>query len=475
MQYVVEVEDLLLLALHELGERYARPARYHARDLLFRDGVAQERVLLLALAACFVQLFLEFRQTAVLELRRLGIVAHALRRLYLAVHLLYLRLGVGHGVNALFLTLPLCFHLVELVVESGKLLPDVGKPLLGEIVRFLGERHLLYLQLHDLARDVVHLGGHGVDLRTDGRARLVHEVDRLVGQESVRDVSVRESRRRDERAVVYLHAVIHFVPFLKPPQYGYGVLHGGLVHHDGLETAFQRGVLLDVLAVLVQRCRAYAMQLAPCEHRFEQIARVHRAVGLARADYGVQLVDEEDDAPFALADLVQHRLQPFLELAAEFRPRDERAHIQGEDGLVLQPLRDVAAHYALRKPLHDSRLAHAGLAYEDGIVLGLAREDTDDVPYLVVPADDGVELLLFRAFHEVETVLVEHIVGILRLVARHPVRLYLLQLHKEGGLGHAERAEDVLYLLRRMVEQRQHDVLHRHIFVPGSVSKPFRA
>ena len=51
-----------------------------------------------------------------------------------------------------------------------------------------------------------------------------------------------------------------------------------------LEAALERGVLLDVLAVLVERRRADDAQLAAREHRLEHVAGVHRAFGLARAD-----------------------------------------------------------------------------------------------------------------------------------------------------------------------------------------------
>ena len=89
-----------------------------------------------------------------------------------------------------------------------------------------------------------------------------------------------------------------------------------LVHQDRLEAPLQGGVLLDVLAVLVQRGGADAVQLAAGQHRLEQVAGVHRALGLARADHGVQLVDEQDDLALRLLHLLQHRLEPLLELAA---------------------------------------------------------------------------------------------------------------------------------------------------------------
>ena len=70
-----------------------------------------------------------------------------------------------------------------------------------------------------------------------------------------------------------------------------------------LEAALERGVLLDVLAVLVERGRADAAQLAARERRLEHVGRVHRALGRAGADERVQLVDEQDDLALAPASI----------------------------------------------------------------------------------------------------------------------------------------------------------------------------
>ena len=60
----------------------------------------------------------------------------------------------------------------------------------------------------------------------------------------------------------------------------------------------------------------------------EQVARVDRAFGLAGPDDRVQLVDEQDDLPLGGDDLLEHGLEPVLELAAELRPGDQRAHVE---------------------------------------------------------------------------------------------------------------------------------------------------
>ena len=140
--------------------------------------------------------------------------------------------------------------------------------------------------------ELVELGGHRVDLGAQHRAGLVDEVDRLVGQEPVGDVAVAEHDRGDERAVLDLHAVEHLEALAQAAQDRDGVLDRRLVDQHRLEAPLQRGVLLDVLAVLVEGRRADHVQLAAGQHRLQHVAGVHRALGRAGADDGVQLVDE---------------------------------------------------------------------------------------------------------------------------------------------------------------------------------------
>ena len=69
---------------------------------------------------------------------------------------------------------------------------------------------------------------------------------------------------------------------------------GSLDEHR-LEAARERRVLLDMLAVFVERGGADAMQFAARQRRLQQVGGIHRAIGLAGADQRVHLVDEQDD------------------------------------------------------------------------------------------------------------------------------------------------------------------------------------
>ena len=108
-----------------------------------------------------------------------------------------------------------------------------------------------------------------------------------------------EHRGGDERRVADAHAVVRLVALLQPAQDRDRVLNRRLVDEDRREAALERGVLLDVLAVLVERRRADAAQLAAREQRLQQVRGVDRAFGRAGADDRVQLVDEEDDPAVA--------------------------------------------------------------------------------------------------------------------------------------------------------------------------------
>ena len=241
--------------------------------------------------------------------------------------------------------------------------------------------------------------------------RLVDEVDRLVRQLAVGDVAVGEHRGGDERGVADANAVVRLVALLEAAEDGDRVRDGRLADEDRLEAALERGVLLDVLAVLVERRRADAAQLAAREHRLQHVGRVDGALGRAGADDRVQLVDEEDDLALGVFDVLEDGLQPLLELAAVLRAGEERADVERPDALALQALGDVARDDALREPLDDRRLADSRVADQHRVVLRPARKHLDDAADLLVAADDRVELAVLGERRQVAAELLERLVA----------------------------------------------------------------
>ena len=183
--------------------------------------------------------------------------------------------------------------------------------------------------------------------------------------------------------------------------------HRGLVDRDLLEAALEGGVLLEVLAVLVERGGADGLQLAPGQHGLEDRGGVDGALGGTRTHEGVDLVDEQDDVA-AGADLLEHLLQALLEVAAVAAAGHQRAQVEGVELLALQRLGHVVGHDVLGQALDDGGLADAGLAHQHRVVLGAAGQDLHDPLHLAGAADDRVELLLAGQLGEVAAELVEH-------------------------------------------------------------------
>jgi len=270
---------------------------------------------------------------------------------------------------------------------------------------------------------------------------LVHQVDGLVRQVAVGDVAVRQLGGGDEGAVGDVDVVMYLVALLQAAQDGDGVFHAGLAHQHLLEAALQRGVLLDVLAVFIQGGGADAAQLAARQRRLEHVAGVHGAFGLAGADQGMDLVDEQDHRTGGLGQVGQHRFQALLELAAELGAGDQRAEVQRQQALVLQALRHFAVDDALGQAFDDGGLAHAGLADQGRVVLGAARQHLDDAADFLVAADHRIDLAGAGALGQVDGVALQRLAlllgagGIHFLAAAHGFDGLLQQLLAAAGIA----------------------------------------
>jgi hypothetical protein len=254
--------------------------------------------------------------------------------------------------------------------------------------------------------------------------------------------------------------VVHLEALLQAAQDRDGVLDRGLIHQHRLEAPLERGVLLDVLAVLVERGGADAVQLAAREQRLEHVAGVHRALGLAGADDGVQLVDEQDDAAFGLLHLLQHRLEALLELAAVLGAGDQRAHVEREDGLVAQRLGHVAAHHACASPSTIAVLPTPGSPIRTGLFLvrrermRITRRISSSRPIT------GSSLPRRASSTRIAAVALQRLVGLLGVVGGHA----LLAAHRGERLeepvrGDAGAMEDGGRALAASAQHRQHEVL----------------
>ena len=140
---------------------------------------------------------------------------------------------------------------------------------------------LLALELPDFGLELLHLGRAGGRAHLHPRGRLVHQVDRLVGQEAPRDVAIRQLGRSDDRFVGDRDLVVRLQRVAKTAQDHDGLLDRRLRHQHGLEAPLERGVLLDVLLVFVERGRADQVEFATRQRRLEHVGDVEAALAAA--------------------------------------------------------------------------------------------------------------------------------------------------------------------------------------------------
>ena len=411
-----------------------------------------------------VELTLELGDAPVLQFRHALQITGAACGLELQARLFERFLDVRGALHRRFLRFPDLLEVGKLTPQLADLVFQRRQALLRGLIGLLLQRLTFDLQLHQAAVEAIHLLGHGVDLHADLRAGLVDQVDRLVRQLAVGDVAVRQGGRGDDRRVGDLDPVMHLVPLFQAAQDRDRVLDGRLVDQHLLETPFQCRVLLDVLAVFVQCGGADAVQLTARQCRLEHIAGVHRTLGLAGADHGMDLVDEQDDLPFLLRKVIEHRLEPLLELTAELGACDQRSHVERQQALVLQALGHLAVDDALGQTLYDCGLSDTGFTDQHRVVLGPPLQHLHRPPDLIVAPDHRVEFALLGSLSQVDGVFLQGLALLLgiRVVHRLPAA-YLIDRLAQRTLARTRPAHDLadrtLVLDRGQNEQFGRDVL----------------
>ena len=475
MELLLHVEELLALGAQHALHRYARPARYDLGDirrvdLLLYHGVALRRghaKLLLQ----GVDALLGLDDLAVTYLGHLAVIALTLGLLCLDFESFDRLLVLLDLAQQVALALPLGAQRRGVRAQIVDLLRERVDTLLIALAAY---GFSLDLQLPYAAVEVVDLLGHGVHLQAQARRRLVDQIDSLVGQETLRDVAVRELDGGDDSLVLDAHLVVVLVTLLQAAQDRYGILGRWLVDHDLLETALQCLVLLEILLELVERRGADGAQLAARQRRLEDVGGVHRPRRLAGPHERVDLVDEEQDLAVAGHDLLHDGFEPLLELALILRPGDQGAHVERIDDLRLEVLGHVAVDDPAGDALGDGRLADAGFAHEDRVVLRAAREDLQHAADLLVAADDRIELAAACLFVEVDGILAQR-VELLRVGLRG-YRAALAKL-PDGGFDLPYRRALLLQQVcggALLGDERQQQMFDRCVFVVEAAREVYR-
>ena len=235
--------------------------------------------------------------------------------------------------------------------------------------------------------------------------------------------------------------------------------------HD-LEAPFQRRILLDVLAILIEGGCADSAQLAARQRRLEHVRSIDSTFGCARTHQGVQFVDEQDDLPVRLFNILEHCFQAVFELPTILSAGQHGAEVERDHSLVAQQFRHIAGENAPRQSFHDGRLANARFANEHRIVLGAPRQHLDHAANFFIPANHRVKLAPARQFRQVLGIAVKGLVLALRSLVGHSlVAAHGGQAFEDCVAGSALRCQRKLRRIILQLRQCQQQVLGRHVLV----------
>ena len=240
MEHIFKMQKLFPFAGEHLGHRNASPAADHPGNVFLANLLLQKLVIRrLGGNGGFLrlQLFLQLRQPAVFQLRQLVQVIVPFRALHLAAYRIHFLLDAPDTEDCLLLSLPLLLQLLLLLLQCFLFPVNLRQLLLPGCIIFLLQGLLLNLQLENLAAHLIQWPRHGFNLRAELGCRLIHQVNGLVRQETVGNITVRQHSCRYQGRIPDADAMVHLVTLLQSTENGNGILHGRLPYHDRLEAA----------------------------------------------------------------------------------------------------------------------------------------------------------------------------------------------------------------------------------------------
>ena len=160
-----------------------------------------------------------------------------------------------------------------------------------------------------------------------------------------------------------------FVTILEASENRNRVLNIWLLHNDRLEATFQSRVLFDVLAIFIQRRGTNAVQFTTSQGWLQEVGSIHRTFGIARADDGMEFINEHDDLTIGALHFFQHGLQAIFELTAILSTGHQSTHVECEDAFVPEVLRNITQYDAVSETFHDRGLSDTWFTNQHRVIL----------------------------------------------------------------------------------------------------------
>ena len=205
------------------------------------------------------------------------------------------------------------------------------------------------------------------------------------------DVAIAEGGRGFKGLIGDAQAVMLLVALTQSSQDFDGFFDRRFTNIDGLETSFQGGIPLNVLAVLIQCGGSNALQLTSGESRFEDVGGINGTFCRTSTNQCVHFVDHKDHVARSF-DLLHDFFEAFLKFAPVFGAGHQKTDVKGENTLVFQDVGNITLLDALSQTFGYGSFANPGLSDQDRIVFGAATKDLDDAINFVMASNHRIEL-----------------------------------------------------------------------------------
>ena len=248
-------------------------------------------------------------------------------------------------------------------------------------------RQLQPPQLHLGVLHHLRLGGH---IHLELRSRLIDQIDRLVGQTAIADVTVGQPSSCCHRVIRDRDAVVQLIALLHPPENLDAVINGRLRDGHLLKTPVQCRVFLNGAPIILRGRGGNTAQITPRQRRLEKAAGICTVA--VTVDHRVQFINKQHHSRFRITDLLQHLTQALLKLTTELGTGDQRPRIEGHKPQTLKRFRHLTSHHALSQQFGNRRFSHTRSTDQHRVVLAAARQHLDQAADLGIPAHHWIQL-----------------------------------------------------------------------------------
>ena len=295
-QKIFHMQQFFFLALKHFINRNPRPLGDDIGNVFFGYGFREAVFMFLGIALGNLNLALQLRDNAVLQLAGAFKPPFALGNFNLYTGFVELVFEAGEVRQPLFFLAPFFFQRFGLGLQTGDFISNQLTALFGLVIGFFFDALALNFQLQNTAVKFIQLLGLGINRHSQRACRLVHQVNGFVRQKAVTDIAVRQRGGSNQRAVRNFNPVVEFKFFLDAAENRNCLLNIRLADINRLKTPRQRGIFLNIFFILIEGGSAEAVQLPPGQSRLEQVRGIHRAFRGTGADQCVHLINKQDDA-----------------------------------------------------------------------------------------------------------------------------------------------------------------------------------